>query len=99
MRDNDPELRKVAPRWGEPSSFDGDNSEAVVRTVFADVKLEPWDLIAYRFPDREAITEYLAVFYKLSEEEARRRANLVSCPLALTKRGVFVWAQKGASRS
>jgi SAM-dependent methyltransferase len=93
-RDNDPELRAVAPGWGEPSSFDGDNAEAIVRTVFADVQVEPWDLVAYRFPDRASIAEYLAVFYRLPEDEARRRADFLPSPLALTKRGVFVWATR-----
>jgi SAM-dependent methyltransferase len=93
-RDNDPELREVAPGWGEPGTFDGDNAEAVVRTAFDDVRVERWGLVAYRFPDRAAIAEYLAVFYKLPDDEARRRADLVPTPLSLTKRGVFVWARR-----
>lgn len=96
MRDNDPELRNVAPGWGEPSSFDGDNAETVVRSVFDEVQVEPWDVIAYRFPDRPAITEYLTVFYKLPEVEARRRATSLPAPLSLTKRGLYVWATKSA---
>ena len=92
-RDNDPELRDVAPGWGKPSSFDGDNAEAVVRHVFDDVEVEPWDVTAYRFPDRAAVAEYLAVFYKLPAEEARRRAATLPSPLALTKRGLYVWAR------
>ena len=28
MRENDPELREVAPGWGTPSTFDGTNAEA-----------------------------------------------------------------------
>ena len=94
MRDNDPELREVAPGWGAPGTFDGDNAEAVVRTVFEDAVAEPWDLVAYRLPDRDAIAEYLAVFYKLPEEEARRRAATLAAPLTVTKRGVFLWANK-----
>lgn len=94
MRDNDPELRDVAPGWGEPSTFDGDNAEVVVRSAFDDVEVEPWDVIAYRFPDRDAIAEYLAVFYKLPADEAHRRASHLPVPLALTKRGVYVWARK-----
>ncbi len=94
MRDNDPELRDVAPGWGEPRSFDGHNAEAVVRSVFEDVEVEPWDLEAYHFPNRGAIAEYLAVFYRLPEEEAHAHAASLPCPLALTKRGIFVWAKK-----
>ncbi|MGH2351795.1 MAG: class I SAM-dependent methyltransferase [Chloroflexota bacterium] len=92
MRDNDPELRDVAPGWGKSSTFDGDNAEAIVSTVFEDVAVEPWDLVAYRLPDRDAITEYLAVFYKLPQDEARRCAATLPAPLTVTKRGVYVWA-------
>ena len=94
LRDNDPELRDVAPGWGAPSTFDGDNAEAVVRSAFEDVTVEPWDLVAYRLPDRAAIGEYLAVFYRLPDVEARRRAATLAAPLTITKRGVFVWAQQ-----
>jgi SAM-dependent methyltransferase len=94
MRDNDPELRDVAPGWGEPSTFDGDNAETIVRTAFDDVRLEPWDVVAYCFPDHDAISQYLAVFYQLREEEAQRRAALLPAPLALTKRGLYVWARR-----
>jgi SAM-dependent methyltransferase len=94
MRDNDPELRDVAPGWGEPSTFDGDNAEAIVRSVFGGAQVEPWDVVAYRFPDRAAIAEYLAVFYKLPEDEAQRRAASLPSPLALTKRGLYVWAKQ-----
>ncbi|MGH2587097.1 MAG: class I SAM-dependent methyltransferase [Dehalococcoidia bacterium] len=93
MRDNDPELRDVAPGWGAPSTFDGDNAEVVVRSMFEDVVVEPWDLVAYRLPDREAIAEYLAVFYRLPEDEARTRAATLPVPLTITKRGIYVWAQ------
>jgi SAM-dependent methyltransferase len=94
MRDNDPELRDVVPGWGRPSTFDGDNAAAVVRGIFGDVQVETWDFVAYRFPDREAIAEYLAVFHKLPVDEARGRAALLPTPLALTKRGLYVWAKK-----
>lgn len=96
MRNNDPELRQVVTGWGEPTSFDGDNAADLVRSVFDDVHVEPWDVIAYRFPNRDAITEYLAVFCKLPADEARRRAAFLPSPLALTKRGIYVWAtQRG----
>ena len=94
MRDNDPELREVAPGWGAPGTFDGDNAEAVVRSAFHDVVAEPWDLVAYRLPDGDAVAEYLAVFYKLPEEEARRRAATLAAPLTVTKRGIYVRASR-----
>jgi SAM-dependent methyltransferase len=94
MRDNDPEFRDVAPGWGASSSFDGEDAERIVRTVFDEVSVEPWDVVAYRLPDRAAVTEYLAVFYKLPHDEALRRAVTLPAPLTVTKRGVFVWATK-----
>jgi hypothetical protein len=62
--------------------------------VFEDVTVERWDVVAYRLPDRPAIAEYLAVFYKLPEAEARRRAATLPAPLPITKRGIFVWANE-----
>ena len=96
MRDNDPELREVAPGWGASGTFDGEDAEVIVRTVFDDVTVEPWDVVAYRLPDHDAIAEYLAVFYKLPEAEARRRATTLPAPLPITKRGLYVWATNGA---
>jgi SAM-dependent methyltransferase len=92
MRDNDPELREVVPGWGAPGTFDGEDAEALVRSVFEDVTVERWDVVAYRLPDRDAIAEYLAVFYKLPEDEVQRRAATLPAPLPITKRGIYVWA-------
>jgi SAM-dependent methyltransferase len=92
MRDNDPELREVAPGWGEPGTFDGEDAEEIVRTVFEDVTAERWDVVAYRLPDRAAIAEYLTVFYNLPDDEAQRRAATLPAPLPITKRGIYVWA-------
>lgn len=94
MRDNDPELRDVTPGWGESSSFDGEDAEAIVRSVFDDVWVKPWDFVAYRFPDHEAIAEYIAVRNKLGQDDARARAAKVPAPLGLTKRGLYVWARR-----
>jgi hypothetical protein len=49
-------------------------------------------VVAYRLPDRDAVAEYLAVFYKLPEDEARRRAGTLPAPLTVTKQGLYVWA-------
>jgi hypothetical protein len=52
-------------------------------------------VVAYRLPDHDAIAEYLAVFYKLPEEDAHRRAATLPAPLPITKRGIYVWATNG----
>lgn len=93
-RDNDPELAGVAPGWGEPDTFDGDNAEEVVRRVFDDVEIDPWDEVMYRMPDRETIAEYLEIFYRMSPDDARAGAETLEAPLDLTKKGLFVWAKK-----
>lgn len=94
MRDNDPELRDVAPDWGAPGTFDGEDAGAIVRAVFEDVTVEPWDVVAYRLPDADAVSEYLAVFYRIPHDEARRRAATLPIPLTVTKRGVYIWARQ-----
>jgi SAM-dependent methyltransferase len=93
-RDNDPELRDVAPGWGEATTFDGENAEAVVRRVFEDLDVERWDVVAYRLPTHADVVDYVEVFYKLPRAEAERRAGAVDGPLEITKRGLFVWAVK-----
>jgi SAM-dependent methyltransferase len=91
-RDNDPELRDVAPGWGEPTTFDGENAEAAVRSVFDDVEVERWDVVAYRLPTTPDVIDYVEVFYKLPRAEAERRASGLEGPMSITKRGLFVWA-------
>jgi SAM-dependent methyltransferase len=93
-RDNDPELRDVAPGWGEPSSFDGDNAEAIVRQVFDDVSVDRWEVPAYRLPTTDAIIDYVEVFCKISRAEAVQRCGALRAPLTITKRGLFVWGRK-----
>jgi SAM-dependent methyltransferase len=93
-RDNDPELRDVAPGWGEPTTFDGDNAESVVRLVFDDVEVDRWDVLAYRLPTTADVVDYVEVFFKLPRAEAERRARGLEGPISITKRGLFVWAVK-----
>jgi len=42
-RYNDPELRSVLPRWGQPLSFDAENGPELVAKVFGHVEVETWD--------------------------------------------------------
>jgi SAM-dependent methyltransferase len=93
-RDNDPELRDVAPGWGEPTTFDGENAEEVVRSAFDEVEVERWDVTAFRLPTTADVVDYVEVFLKLPRDEAQRRAEGLEGPLNITKRGLFVWAVK-----
>jgi SAM-dependent methyltransferase len=94
MRDNDPELRDVAPGWGEPGTFDGEDAPAIVASVFGEVEVEPWDLAAYRLPTRADVVDYVEVFCKIPRREAERRSAGLAAPLTITKRGVFVWGRR-----
>lgn len=92
-RYNDPELRSVLPRWGQPLSFDAENGPALVATVFDDVDVETWDepMVLLSGP------EDLALFLRgrgLAEGEAHASAHLVKTPLTVTKRGILAWARK-----
>jgi SAM-dependent methyltransferase len=87
---NDPELERVDPTWGEPSPFDAENAPALVASVFGDVQVEPWSVVAYALPDRDAIADYLHAF---NVPSWRRRAEELEPPLSITKVGAQVWAR------
>jgi SAM-dependent methyltransferase len=93
-RDNDLELRDVVPGWGAPTTFDGDNAESIVRSVFDDVTVERWDQVMYRFESPSDIAEYLVVHHRMAVDVAHAAARGLPCPFDLTKRGLFVWGRK-----
>lgn len=89
-RENDPELEGIDPAWGTPSSFDAEDAPALVAEVFGDVEVEPWRLVAYVLPGRDAIADYLHAF---NVPDWDRRAGELSPPLRITKVGAQVWAR------
>lgn len=102
-RKHDPELRHVLDRWGEPSPFDGEDAEAIVRAALAappaapdagidpDVDVRPWEAVGYHLPDRRAVVDYLVAF-KHADPEAK--AERTDPPLDVTKSGCDVWVTK-----
>ena len=96
-RDNNPELARVIPGWGAASSFDGEDAQAIVASVFDGpgdtVQAARWDgpLVTLRsVPDAAACLRV----HRLSEAAAANVAAMLDLPLTLTKRGCLVYAAK-----
>jgi SAM-dependent methyltransferase len=96
-RDSDPELAGTVPGWGATFTFDGENAEAIVASVFAGpadtVRAERWDgpfVTLSSIPDAVACLRV----YGLTEPAAASAAATLSLPLTLTKRGCLVYATK-----
>ena len=96
-RDSDPELARVVPGWGAASTFDGDEAEAIVASVFDApgdaVRADPWDgplVTLASVPDAVACLRV----YRLSEAAAGDVAATLDLPLTLTKRGCVVYATR-----
>jgi SAM-dependent methyltransferase len=92
-RCNDPELRSVLPRWGQPLSFDAENGPGQVARVFGDVQVEAWDEPMISLSDPEELALYLRG-RGLAEDDARTAARRVGTPVTVTKRGMLAWARK-----
>ena len=97
-RYHDPELAHLAEEsgwlqgWcGVRGSFDAEEAADLVAQVFADVEVEWWEVPAYHLPDRAAVVDYLVAF-GVPDPEAR--AEQVSVPLDITKKGVDIWARR-----
>ena len=88
---NDPELEDIDPNWGQPSSFDAEDAPELVHSVFDDIEVEPWNVVAYRLPDTAAIADYLHAF---NVDDWEHKAALVDAPLTITKIGAQIWARR-----
>ena len=88
---NDPELEGIDPRWGTATAFDAEDAPALVATVFGDVEVARWSVVAYVLPDRAAIADYLHAF-NIPDWEAH--ASRIDPPLQITKNGAEVWARR-----
>lgn len=99
-RDSDPELAGVQPRWGEASTFDGEDAAAIVGEVFSEpgdrVDPDPWDGPYVTLASVADAAARLRV-HGLSAAAARDAAATLEFPLTLTVRGCFVYATKAAA--
>jgi SAM-dependent methyltransferase len=97
-RNSTPELSGVLPFWGEPGTFDGEDSPAIVATVFngPDDQVEEvaWDAPMHTLTDSTYATAFLRTM-GMDQEGASAAANRLELPMTLTMRGCFVYAIKG----
>lgn len=97
-RDSTPELADVLPSWGASSTFDGEDSPAIVASVFSapgdQVEVQAWDAPMHTLSS----SDYAAAFMRsmgMSDDAASSAAAALDLPLTLTMRGCFVYATKG----
>jgi SAM-dependent methyltransferase len=91
-RFNDPEVAEFLPGWGEPATFDAENGEEILRSVFSDVHIERWDEPMVSLPDRPAVEIFLRG-RGLNLDAARAAASRIAAPLTITKRGMLAYAR------
>jgi SAM-dependent methyltransferase len=96
-RDSDPELAHLIPDWGAPSTFDAEDSTAIVASVFDapgdTVEADPWDGPLVTLSSVSDAAACLRV-RRLSAEAAASAAATLKLPLTLTKHGSVVYATK-----
>ena len=88
---NDAELEGIDPNWGTPTTFDAEDSPALVAEVFGEAKVERWELVAFFLPTRDAVADYLHAFNVV---DWQAKAEAIEPPMTITKRGTQVWAHK-----
>jgi SAM-dependent methyltransferase len=95
--DNYPELRRYL-RPEAPGTFSSENGPGLVGAVFEDIRVEPWDFMAFRLPDARAVWAHL-VSRAHDPEEAAEVARQVRTPIWVRARGAVIWARKPAVTS
>lgn len=93
-----PELARVLPAWGAPSTFDAEDAADIIGSVFGRpgdrVEVDPWDGPLRMLSNlAEAVT--ILRCYGMTPDEASRGAAALGLPLTLTMRGCVVYATKG----
>ena len=89
---DDPELAPYLPPK-PPETFDSDMAPGLLAQLFTDIHEHRWHMPLFRFPDKQAVWNYL-VSRQTSPEDAARAASEVEVPFWLTKRGATVWGRK-----
>ena len=88
----------MLPLWGESGTFDGEESPAIVASVFNgprdQVEEVRWDAPMHTLTDAASATAFLRAM-GMSEEGASAAADQLKLPMTLTMRGCFVYAIKG----
>jgi SAM-dependent methyltransferase len=96
-RDSTPELAHVIPGWGTGTTFDGEDAEAIVTSVFSapgdTVETDPWDGPLVTLGSAADAAAFLRV-HRLGDEAAADVAATLDLPMTLTMRGCVVYATK-----
>jgi SAM-dependent methyltransferase len=96
-RDSTPELAHVIPGWGTGTTFDGEDAEAIVASVFSapgdTVETDPWDGPLVTLGSAADAAAFLRV-HRLGDEAAAGVAATLDLPMTLTMRGCVVYATK-----
>ena len=99
-RDSTPELAHVIPGWGTGTTFDGEDAEAIVASVFSapgdTVETDPWDGPLVTLGSAADAAAFLRV-HRLGDEAAACVAATLDLPMTLTMRGCVVYATKAES--
>jgi SAM-dependent methyltransferase len=100
-RDSTPELSHVIPGWGTGTTFDGEDAEAIVASVFGDpgdtVEIDRWDGPLVTLASAADAAAFLRV-HRLDEKAAADVAAGLDLPMTLTMRGCVVYATKAGTR-
>lgn len=96
-RDSTPELAHLIPDWGAAGTFDGEDADAIVTSVFSapgdTVETDRWDGPLVTLATAADAAAFLRV-HRLGEEQATAAAATLDLPMRLTMRGCVVWGTK-----
>ncbi len=98
-RDSSPELAHVIPGWGAGGTFDGEDAEAIVASVFGapgdTVETDRWDGPLVTLGSAADAAAFLRV-HRLDEGQAAGVAAGLDLPMTLTMRGCVVYATRAS---
>jgi SAM-dependent methyltransferase len=90
-RDDSPELADALPR--APLTFDAEHAPELLAELFADVEVERWDAPLLELPTQAAVRDYL-IGKGVQPRVAKFKAESVTVPFSVTKRGALAFARK-----
>jgi hypothetical protein len=90
----------VIPGWGASGTFDGEDAEAIVASVFCapgdTVETDPWDGPLVTLGSAADASAFLRV-HRLGQEAAAGVAATLDLPMTLTMRGCVVYGTKAGT--
>jgi hypothetical protein len=95
-RHDSPELAHALPKG--PFTFDAELAPGLLRALFEEPEVKPWDAPLIELPTTQAVRDYL-VGKQVAPDRARAVASATKVPLSVTKRGALLSARKPNSTS